>query len=555
MTSSPSSTVPAAQYLRMSTEHQRYSCANQAAAIAEYAARRGYDLQVSYFDAGKSGLTLRERGGLQAMMAAALDRARPFQAILVLDVSRWGRFQDVDESAHYEFLCRAAGVDVVYCGEPFENDGSPGTALIKQMKRVMAAEFSRELSAKVARARRQQALLGFHQGGSLPYGVRRLIVDARGRPRANLEPGERKAFSSDRVVLVHGPPEEIATVRRIYRRFVEDGRALKTIARELNARGTPATYGRPWTAWQVRTVLTHEIMIGVYVFGRTRRRLKLSPRLELPSDEWVRVPMMAPIVSPRLHRRAAERLALPNRREKLENKAMLGALKRLLRARGRLSGAIIDASQSAPPSSAYKRHFGTLAKAYAAIGYTPRTREWPGIEHAPATDADLLDLLKRLHAKHGYICGRLIDEAPDLPSHQLYMKRFGSLTAAFEKAGVVTCSQKEAYLRSIERGTAAICTGALGIPRGSKWADGVLLDGLRRLAARDGKVNCESIDADPNLPSASTYVHRFGSLLSAYALVGLPATKREIWSRAMVRRHRERAAARVGPAAPAGPGL
>jgi hypothetical protein len=32
--------------------------------------------------------------------------------ILVLDVSRWGRFQDIDESAYYEFLCRRAGMQV-----------------------------------------------------------------------------------------------------------------------------------------------------------------------------------------------------------------------------------------------------------------------------------------------------------------------------------------------------------------------------------------------------------------------------------------------------------
>jgi DNA invertase Pin-like site-specific DNA recombinase len=33
-----------------------------------------------------------------------------FDTILVYDVSRWGRFQDADESAHLEFLCRSAGV-------------------------------------------------------------------------------------------------------------------------------------------------------------------------------------------------------------------------------------------------------------------------------------------------------------------------------------------------------------------------------------------------------------------------------------------------------------
>ncbi|RWK32866.1 MAG: hypothetical protein EOR46_30210 [Mesorhizobium sp.] len=49
---------------------------------------------------------------------------KAFSAILVLDVSRWGRFPNADQSAHYEFLCLDAGVAVEYCAEPFENDGS-----------------------------------------------------------------------------------------------------------------------------------------------------------------------------------------------------------------------------------------------------------------------------------------------------------------------------------------------------------------------------------------------------------------------------------------------
>ena len=44
--------------------------------------------------------------------------AADFAVILVYDVSRWGRFQDGDEGATYEFVCRKAGVEVRYCGRP-----------------------------------------------------------------------------------------------------------------------------------------------------------------------------------------------------------------------------------------------------------------------------------------------------------------------------------------------------------------------------------------------------------------------------------------------------
>lgn len=66
-----------------------------------------------------------------------------FQVILVYDVSRWGRFQNTDESAHCEYLCPSSGIKVVYCAEPFENDGSPLATIYKCIKRSMAGEYSR----------------------------------------------------------------------------------------------------------------------------------------------------------------------------------------------------------------------------------------------------------------------------------------------------------------------------------------------------------------------------------------------------------------------------
>src|SRR2546421_151379 len=109
--------ISAAQYLRMSSENQRYSTENQQNAIAEYAERHGYAVVASYVDAGKSGLSLKGRDALKQLLSDALATPRVFDAILVLDVSRWGRFQNPDQAAHYE--CRQAGVRVVYCGEPF----------------------------------------------------------------------------------------------------------------------------------------------------------------------------------------------------------------------------------------------------------------------------------------------------------------------------------------------------------------------------------------------------------------------------------------------------
>jgi DNA invertase Pin-like site-specific DNA recombinase len=157
----------AAQYVRMSTEHQKYSTENQAQIIEEYALRRGLEVVRTYADAGKSGLRLDGRDSLQQLLADVQSGAADFTDILVYDVSRWGRFQDADQSAYYEYVCRSSGVAVHYCAEQFENDGTIGSSIIKTVKRAMAGEYSRELSAKAV-------LLGLASGASSSTNIDRL---------------------------------------------------------------------------------------------------------------------------------------------------------------------------------------------------------------------------------------------------------------------------------------------------------------------------------------------------------------------------------------------
>jgi hypothetical protein len=113
----------AAQYLRVSTEQQKYSIENQAAAIAAYAARRNIGIVRTYSDR-RSGVRIVGRDGLKQLIQDVQRGHTNFNCILVYDVSRWGRFQDVDESGYYEFICRRAGINIHYCADEFENDGS-----------------------------------------------------------------------------------------------------------------------------------------------------------------------------------------------------------------------------------------------------------------------------------------------------------------------------------------------------------------------------------------------------------------------------------------------
>ncbi|MCR5876620.1 recombinase family protein [Phenylobacterium sp. J426] len=430
-----SSLLPAAQYLRMSTEHQRYSMQNQVAAIAAYAQARGFQIVGTYQDPGRSGLTLSGRPGLQRLLADVVAPDRPFEAILVLDVSRWGRFQDADQAAHYEFICRAAGVAVHYCAEPFDNDGALSSMIIKHLKRLMAAEYSRELSSRVVRAQLQQAQLGFKQGGGRAYGVRRVLVDETGKVRLELEDGQRKAMARERVVLVRGPPHEVRTIQRIFHLYVRERRTIGAIAELLNSEAIPSNQGQPWTYWRVRCVLASEFALGNYVFNRASRRLQ-GRQVQNPPASWVRVRVMPPIVSESLFAAAAARMAA-GRPQLFSDGEMLKRLARLYKQHGYLSTALIDACSYTPAAVTYRLRFGSLSGAYDKLGFV-RSIRWRATGLKPATDEEMLEILRSLHRRHGKVTSGVIKGDPTSPSVETFQDRFGSLTRAYHQAGIPT---------------------------------------------------------------------------------------------------------------------
>jgi DNA invertase Pin-like site-specific DNA recombinase len=241
----PPEAIRAAEYVRMSTEHQQYSTDNQQKIIAQYAERRGMTIMRTYTDAGKSGLRIDGRDALKRLIQDVETGRADFSAIVVYDVSRWGRFQDADESAYYEYICRRANIEVHYCAEQFENDGSPVSTIVKGVKRAMAGEYSRELSAKVFIGQCRLIELGFHQGGSPGFGLRRMLRDISGERKGILSRGEHKSIQTDRVVLVPGPSEEVGVVLWMYRMFVEQRMTESKLASMLNERGITTDLQRP----------------------------------------------------------------------------------------------------------------------------------------------------------------------------------------------------------------------------------------------------------------------------------------------------------------------
>ncbi|MET4479632.1 recombinase family protein [Bradyrhizobium sp. F1.13.3] len=384
----------AAQYIRMSTERQQYSIANQMALIASYAAEHRLTIVRAYVDEGISGLRAHNRPGLISLLNDVQSGTADFANILVRDVSRWGRFQDTDESAYYEFICKLAGVKVIYCAEVFENDGSPISGLWKNMKRLMAAETSRDQSAKVFAGQSRIAALGYWVGGRPGFALRRELVDAQGKSKGLLERGQQKALQNDRVVLRVGPPDEIAAVRWIFTSFV-GGKEETAIARELNARAVANHRGVPWNLQMIGRILRNENYTGNTVYYRTSSYLR-QRRVINGKPKWIRGVDALEQIVPRNVFDDAQRIIERRSRQRLSSEELLKKLRVLHVRQGALSRAVIDRAKGGPKAYMYERRFGSLRNAYALIGYVPEA-DYRYLE----TRGERVNLIKQIAAEIG----------------------------------------------------------------------------------------------------------------------------------------------------------
>jgi DNA invertase Pin-like site-specific DNA recombinase len=359
----------AAQYVRMSTEHQQYSIDNQIAAIGEYASSHDFEVVHTYSDEARSGIDLARRPGLRQLLDDIVTCRADFRAVLVYDISRWGRFQDTDESACYEFLCKQAGVNVVYCAEPFANDISVAASLLKTLKRTMAGEYLRELSAKVHAGQCRLARKGYKLGGSAGFGLRRVLLGVDGKPKLVLKRGERKCLATERVTYVQGPARELRIVRKIYSLFLDSDLNCSAIARWLNERNVPREVEGRWKREIVQRILSHPKYIGCVVFNRKSARLRSKPKLN-PTVQWVVSPNSFPaVISQKKFEQAQEKL---RRRVFLRSdEELLQELRDFVRKHGKATQIMLSTDKNMATLTTYTSRFGSFQRALELIRTEP----------------------------------------------------------------------------------------------------------------------------------------------------------------------------------------
>jgi len=183
-----------AYYRHSAQDRQENSIAIQQEQVRQWARENGVEIIHEFADRGKSGLTAEGRDAFNDMMENWVKQSNDFDFVLCLDVSRWGRFQDIDLSATYSAECKRHGKQVIYTtlGKPKPNDQL--YQVYVQFERFRAAQYSRELSDKVLRGCIKIAQQGYWAGGKPPYGFQRLLLDETRKPVQILVAGQRKSI-------------------------------------------------------------------------------------------------------------------------------------------------------------------------------------------------------------------------------------------------------------------------------------------------------------------------------------------------------------------------
>ncbi len=280
--------IPAAAYLRCSTDKQEMSLPSQRKAILDYAAKNGFKVVRWFEDEGKSGTRVQGRPGFQELLRMVQEPAKDFEAILVYDIDRWGRFIDPDEATHHRFVCKDNGAPVIFIVDgAFINQNNLGSRVFLTVKQEVATEESRKKSDIVWERSKLNAERGFSSGGFPPFGYDRELCDGDGNRIRTMQPGD-KASKTQKVRWVPGLAREVALVQRIFKMRAEGKMGLKAIAGELNAEGLKTMTGKAWTSSTVRAMLKNPTYIGVRVYNKVARGKFRTTKIKTrPRDEWI----------------------------------------------------------------------------------------------------------------------------------------------------------------------------------------------------------------------------------------------------------------------------
>jgi|SRR5579872_547369 len=279
-------------YYRHSAEDkQENSVFIQREHAEKFALKNNIEIIHEEADEGVSGL-IANRPGFKRLFNDWVQNpeAPQFDYVFFYDISRWGRFQDQNEGAHYAFICKEHGKTLVNVSRGFPQEGQQlTTSLIDSIDRFMAAEYSRVLSEKVWYGAIKVSKDGYSAGGTPCYGMARLLLDENKKPISMLKKGEHKMISNQRVTFTPIGDETTKAVQDMFDLLVNQWKSPKEIAEIMNEKGIPSAKGGLWNRGKVMRILSNEVYTGTRVYNKTWGRLKQGKR-DNPRSEWVVTP-------------------------------------------------------------------------------------------------------------------------------------------------------------------------------------------------------------------------------------------------------------------------
>ena len=302
--------------------YTRYSCNMSRPASLEdqerncrrIAEEKGWTVLDGYVrsDAAKTGRKLQNRDGLNSLLAEIELKPRPFDVIVIDELSRLGRREKdvlgiIDELKFY-------GVKLYVVAQRLDSD-DPNFKMLLNIHTIIDSQNSEHLRHRVRRGHEGVVRKGF-TSGSRCFGYRSVPVLNAARPDLQ----GRAAIEGVKWEIIES---EAATIRRIFQLYA-DGLSDHQITLKLNLERVPAArnprIGSGRTFWNpslIKRILKNEKYIGMRIWNKTRQ--EIHPKTEKtitrknPPQEWLRtdVPELR-IVSDELWGRVQERLKIVN---------------------------------------------------------------------------------------------------------------------------------------------------------------------------------------------------------------------------------------------------
>lgn len=227
-------------YARYSSDNQREeSIEGQLRECMAYAERKGLTVVHSYIDRALSAKT-DARPQFQKMIKDS--NTRKFEVILVWKLDRFSRNRY--DSAYYKHLLQKNRVHVVSATEEISN--SPEGILMESVLEGMAEYYSAELSQKIKRGNKENALKGKASGGVVPLGY---VVN------------EQQKYEVD--------PVTAPIVQEVFQRYA-NGETCAEIARDLTRRGLRNRSGKPFVSRSFYNMFNNRRYIGEFWYKDER---------------------------------------------------------------------------------------------------------------------------------------------------------------------------------------------------------------------------------------------------------------------------------------------